>query len=198
MMQASNSREFTVRAGGACGIGADARAHRPAAPRSRRRPRRFPKSSVRATARSCCGWTPPACPGVTLGEVREVELPAGSRGQWPGHVRRPPRLQASSRASPDESKQARVSQWDNVRRGEPIVALYSPDFMTAEAEYLQAKQTAHLSRAPGIAAYRGAGGLDGGRGRAQAGVARNGTCGYPDDNRCPIRRSGCARRSAAP
>jgi membrane fusion protein, copper/silver efflux system len=47
-------------------------------------------------------------------------------------------------------EQVRVSQWDNVRRGEPIVALYSPDFMTAEAEYLQAKQTTHLSGAPGM------------------------------------------------
>ncbi len=33
----------------------------------------------------------------------------------------------------------RVSQWDYVRRGQPIFTLYSPDFMTAEAEYLQAK-----------------------------------------------------------
>ena len=33
----------------------------------------------------------------------------------------------------------RVSQWDYVRRGQPILTLYSPDFMTAEAEYLQAK-----------------------------------------------------------
>jgi Cu(I)/Ag(I) efflux system membrane fusion protein len=46
----------------------------------------------------------------------------------------------------------RVSQWDNVRRGEQIVALYSPDFMTAEAEYLQAQTTAKLSSAPAFAA----------------------------------------------
>jgi Cu(I)/Ag(I) efflux system membrane fusion protein len=36
-------------------------------------------------------------------------------------------------------EQVRVSQWDSVRRGQPILTLYSPDFMTAEAEYLQAK-----------------------------------------------------------
>jgi Cu(I)/Ag(I) efflux system membrane fusion protein len=36
----------------------------------------------------------------------------------------------------------RVSQWDYVRRGQPIATLYSPDIMTAEAEYLQAKATA--------------------------------------------------------
>jgi len=39
-------------------------------------------------------------------------------------------------------EQVRVSQWDNVKRGEPIVTLYSPDYMTAEAEYLQARETA--------------------------------------------------------
>jgi Cu(I)/Ag(I) efflux system membrane fusion protein len=36
-------------------------------------------------------------------------------------------------------EEVRVSQWDFVRRGQPILTLYSPDFMTAEAEYLQAK-----------------------------------------------------------
>jgi membrane fusion protein, copper/silver efflux system len=32
----------------------------------------------------------------------------------------------------------RVSQWDTVSAGENILSLYSPDFMTAEAEYLEA------------------------------------------------------------
>ena len=36
-------------------------------------------------------------------------------------------------------EEVRVSQWDTVRRGQPILLLYSPDFMTAEAEYLQAQ-----------------------------------------------------------
>jgi membrane fusion protein, copper/silver efflux system len=36
-------------------------------------------------------------------------------------------------------EEVRVSQWDTVRRGQPILTLYSPDLMTAEAEYLQAK-----------------------------------------------------------
>ena len=39
----------------------------------------------------------------------------------------------------------RVSLWDSVRKGEPIVKLYSPDFMTAEAEYLQALATSSVS-----------------------------------------------------
>ncbi len=46
-------------------------------------------------------------------------------------------------------EQVRVSQWDYVRRGEPIVTLYSPDYMTAEAEYLQAKETARTIAAGG-------------------------------------------------
>jgi Cu(I)/Ag(I) efflux system membrane fusion protein len=32
----------------------------------------------------------------------------------------------------------RTSQWDTVRRGEQVMSLYSPDLMTAEAEYLEA------------------------------------------------------------
>ena len=36
-------------------------------------------------------------------------------------------------------EEGRVSQWDYVRRGQPILTIYSPDFMTAEAEYLQAQ-----------------------------------------------------------
>jgi Cu(I)/Ag(I) efflux system membrane fusion protein len=42
-----------------------------------------------------------------------------------------------------------VSQWDYVLRGQPIVTLYSPDYMTAEAEYLQAKDTAPMLAAGG-------------------------------------------------
>jgi Cu(I)/Ag(I) efflux system membrane fusion protein len=93
-------------------------------------------------------------PGATFGEVREVELP--SMLQANGQVTFDDRRVSSivSRVA-GRIEQVRVSQWDNVRRGEPIVALYSPDFMTAEAEYLQAKQTAHLSGAPGIASSAG-------------------------------------------
>ncbi|MCI4371949.1 MAG: efflux RND transporter periplasmic adaptor subunit, partial [Thermoplasmata archaeon] len=36
---------------------------------------------------------------------------------------------------------ARVSLWDAVKKGEPIVQMFSPDYMTAEAEYLQAAAT---------------------------------------------------------
>ena len=39
----------------------------------------------------------------------------------------------------------RVSLWDNVRRGELIVELYSPDFMLGQSELLQAQTTARVS-----------------------------------------------------
>ena len=37
-----------------------------------------------------------------------------------------------------------------MQRGEKIVALYSPDFMTAESEYLQAHESSKLIAAPGV------------------------------------------------
>jgi membrane fusion protein, copper/silver efflux system len=89
-------------------------------------------------------------PGMTEAEVSEVELPGVL--QTNGHVDFDDRRVAtiSSRVS-GRIDRLRVSQWDNVRRGEPILSLYSPDFMTAEAEYLQARTTAQLSNAPGLA-----------------------------------------------
>jgi Cu(I)/Ag(I) efflux system membrane fusion protein len=97
---------------------------------------------------------PARLPGATLGEVRKVELPAELEAN--GQVKFDDRRVSSivSRVA-GRIEQVRVSQWDNVRRGEPIVALYSPDFMTAEAEYLQARQTTHLSGAPGISSMAG-------------------------------------------
>jgi Cu(I)/Ag(I) efflux system membrane fusion protein len=97
---------------------------------------------------------PARVPGATLAEVREVELPSvlEANGQVTFDDRRVSSI--VSRVA-GRIEQVRVSQWDNVHRGEPIVALYSPDFMTAEAEYLQAKQIANLSNAPGIAGSAG-------------------------------------------
>jgi len=34
-------------------------------------------------------------------------------------------------------EELQMSQWDTVQRGEQVMSLYSPDFMTAEAEYLE-------------------------------------------------------------
>ncbi len=90
---------------------------------------------------------PDQVPGVRMAEVREVELPAvlETTGQVTFNDR-----DVSTIVSRVQGRieQTRVSLWDNVRRGEKIVALYSPDFMTAEAEYLQSKTTAKITGAP--------------------------------------------------
>jgi membrane fusion protein, copper/silver efflux system len=86
-------------------------------------------------------------PGAKLAEVREIQLPAvlETTGQITFNDR-----DVSTIVSRVQGRieQTRVSLWDNVRRGEKIVALYSPDFMTAEAEYLQAMTTAKFTAAP--------------------------------------------------
>jgi Cu(I)/Ag(I) efflux system membrane fusion protein len=112
-------------------------------------PAPFPQIVHQSNGQELLRLDPSRLPGATLGEVREVELPAvlEANGQITFDDRRVSSI--VSRVA-GRIEQVRVSQWDNVRRGEPIVALYSPDFMTAEAEYLQAKQIAHLSSAPGI------------------------------------------------
>jgi Cu(I)/Ag(I) efflux system membrane fusion protein len=88
-------------------------------------------------------------PGLTEVQVSQVELPGVL--ETSGHVDFDDRRVAtiSSRVS-GRIDSLRVSQWDNVRRGEPILSLYSPDFMTAEAEYLQSRATAQLSNGPGL------------------------------------------------
>ncbi len=88
-------------------------------------------------------------PGMTLATVGEVELPGML--ETPGQVTFDDRRVAKiiSRVA-GRIEDAWVSQWDNVRRGERIVALYSPDYMTAEAEYLQSLATAKLSGASGL------------------------------------------------
>jgi Cu(I)/Ag(I) efflux system membrane fusion protein len=90
-------------------------------------------------------------PGLTLVEVRQAELPGVLEAN--GQVAFNDQLVSTivSRVAGRIDK-TRVSQWDNVWRGEQIVALYSPDFMTAEAEYLQAQITAKLSFTPSLAA----------------------------------------------
>lgn len=46
----------------------------------------------------------------------------------------------------------KVSQWDTVHAGDKILSLYSPDFMTAEAEYLEALSNPTRITGPGIPA----------------------------------------------
>ncbi len=80
-------------------------------------------------------------PGMTLTTVREAALPGvlETTGQIAFDDRRVANI--ISRVT-GRIEHVYVSQWDYVRRGQAIVTLYSPDFMTAEAEYLHARQTA--------------------------------------------------------
>jgi membrane fusion protein, copper/silver efflux system len=93
-------------------------------------------------------------PGMTVVEVREVELPGvlETTGQIAFDDRRVSTI-VSRVAGRIEA--TRVSQWDVVAPGQRIIELYSPDFMTAEAEYLQAKTTSQLSSSPQMAAAGG-------------------------------------------
>ncbi len=75
--------------------------------------------------------------GLTIGSVLNIPLPGVL--ETVGQVTFDDRLVSTiiSRVS-GRLKDIRVSQWDTVRAGEPILSLYSPDLMTAEAEYLEA------------------------------------------------------------
>src|SRR5262249_31044972 len=81
---------------------------------------------------------PGAVPLMSLFTVRAVQLPGvlKTTGQIAFDDRRVANI--ISRVA-GRIEEVHVSQWDFVRRGQPILTLYSPDFMTAEAEYLQAK-----------------------------------------------------------
>jgi membrane fusion protein, copper/silver efflux system len=77
-------------------------------------------------------------PGMTLTTIRPVQLPGTL--ETTGQITFDDRKVATiiSRVA-GRIEDVRVSQWDYVRRGQPIATLYSPEIMTAEAEYLQAK-----------------------------------------------------------
>ena len=47
-------------------------------------------------------------------------------------------------------EEMRSSQWEMVRRGELVMKVYSPDYMSAEAEYLAASSGMSQSRSPGM------------------------------------------------
>ena len=75
--------------------------------------------------------------GLSIGSVQVVDLPGVLEAV--GQVNFDDRLVSTiiSRVT-GRLEDIRVSQWDTVRAGENILSLYSPDFMTAEAEYLEA------------------------------------------------------------
>jgi Cu(I)/Ag(I) efflux system membrane fusion protein len=83
-------------------------------------------------------------PGMTYAQVKDVALPGVL--ETTGAVTFDDKSVSTivSRVQ-GRIEDIRVSLWDGVRRGGPIVKLYSPDFMTAEAEYLQALTTAKVS-----------------------------------------------------
>ncbi len=76
--------------------------------------------------------------GVQPMRVREVALPGVL--ETTGLVTFDDRKVAaiSSRVQ-GRIEDVKASVWDTVIKGQPILELYSPDFMTAQAEYLQAK-----------------------------------------------------------
>jgi membrane fusion protein, copper/silver efflux system len=75
--------------------------------------------------------------GLSVGSVEVVALPGVLEAV--GQVNFDDRLVSTiiSRVT-GRLEDIKVSQWDTVRAGENILSLYSPDFMTAEAEYLEA------------------------------------------------------------
>ena len=83
-------------------------------------------------------------PGITYTEVQEVALPGvlETTGQVTFDDRRVSTI--TSRVV-GRIENIRVSLWDTVRKGQPIVELYSPDFMLGESEYLQAQDTSTVS-----------------------------------------------------
>jgi membrane fusion protein, copper/silver efflux system len=88
-------------------------------------------------------------PGLSMVQVQNIELPGilETSGQITYDDRSVSTIVSRVQG---RIEQTRVSLWDNVQRGERIVALYSPDFMTAESEYLQAHESSTLIAAPGV------------------------------------------------
>lgn len=94
-------------------------------------------------------FNPSEIPGLSVIEAQNIEMPGllETSGQITYDDRRVSTIVSRVQG---RIEQTRVSLWDNVERGEKIVALYSPDFMTAEAEYLQAHASTKLMSAPGV------------------------------------------------
>jgi membrane fusion protein, copper/silver efflux system len=89
--------------------------------------------------------------GVSIGSVQVVPLPAILEAV--GQVNYDDRLVSTiiSRVT-GRLEDIKVSQWDTVHAGENILSLYSPDFMTAEAEYLEASSGPTKITGPAIPA----------------------------------------------
>jgi membrane fusion protein, copper/silver efflux system len=81
---------------------------------------------------------PQNLPGMTFTTIHPVSLPGTleTSGQITFDDRRVSTI--ISRVA-GRIEEVRVSQWDYVHKGQAIATLYSPDIMTAEAEYLQSR-----------------------------------------------------------
>jgi len=81
---------------------------------------------------------PKEMPGLKPALVREVLLPGvlETTGLVVFDDRRIATISARVQGRIEDVK---ASVWDTVTKGQPILDLYSPDFMTAEAEYIQAR-----------------------------------------------------------
>jgi Cu(I)/Ag(I) efflux system membrane fusion protein len=86
-------------------------------------------------------------PGLRWAPVRMVEIPGTLEAS--GLINYDPKRVASivSRVQ-GRIEDVRMGLWDSVKKGDPIVQLYSPDYMTAEAEYLQAVATSRDEKSP--------------------------------------------------
>jgi len=98
---------------------------------------------VQKDGQSSLVFSPEDMANLTSTKVKEVELPGVL--ETTGQVTFDDRLvkTITSRVQ-GRIEEVRVSLWDTVTTGQPILVLYSPDFMTAEEEYLQAKSTSSL------------------------------------------------------
>ena len=84
-------------------------------------------------------------PGMTFAEVKDIQLPGvlETTGQFTFDDKKVSTIVSRVQGRIED---IRASLWDTVTRGEPIAKLYSPDFMTAEAEYLQAIKTSRVTQ----------------------------------------------------
>ncbi len=88
-------------------------------------------------------------PGMSFAQVKDVPLPSilETTGQLTFDDKKVSTIVSRVQGRIED---IRASLWDNVTRGQPIAKLYSPDFMTAEAEYLQALTTIKVSTGSSI------------------------------------------------
>jgi membrane fusion protein, copper/silver efflux system len=126
--------------------GCDSPASNPAATRSPSS--ELPTLVHQADGRELMVLANPQAQEGSIGTIKEVPLPGVLEAI--GQVMFDDRLVSTiiSRVT-GRIEELRTSQWDTVRRGEPVMSLYSPDFMTAEAEYLEGTSSASQSGGPG-------------------------------------------------